>query len=139
MAWQELFSTDIGLLSVFTIAFIIGMAGYLYRFAKRHIAEDESTRMADSPGARGFWKELKDAETDPGVVAVVHRCRDCRDRVLHGGQSPGAVFHGGSGAFLGDRDILDRFLCLWLICAGSSLVTLFFQRTSEEINRSDLD
>ncbi|MDD3325744.1 MAG: hypothetical protein PHW25_01500 [Zoogloea sp.] len=31
------------------------------------------------------------------------------------------------------------FLCLWLICAGSSLATLFFQRTSEEINRSDLD
>ena len=41
MAWQELFSTDIGLMSVFTIAFIIGMAVYLYRFAKRHIAEDE--------------------------------------------------------------------------------------------------
>ena len=29
------------------------------------------------------------------------------------------------------------FLCLWLICAASSLVTLFFQRTSEEINNSD--
>ena len=41
MAWQELFSTDIGLMSVFTIAFIIGMAVYLHRFAKRHIAEDE--------------------------------------------------------------------------------------------------
>ncbi len=41
MAWQELFTTDIGLLSVFTIAFIVAMAGYLYRFAKRHIAEDE--------------------------------------------------------------------------------------------------
>lgn len=31
------------------------------------------------------------------------------------------------------------FFCLWLICAGSSLATLFFQRTAEEINRSDLD
>lgn len=41
MAWQELFTTDIGLLSLFTIAFIIAMAGFLYRFAKRHIAEDE--------------------------------------------------------------------------------------------------
>ena len=41
MAWQELFSTDIGLLSMFTIVFVIAMAAYLYRFAKRHIAEDE--------------------------------------------------------------------------------------------------
>lgn len=41
MAWKELFSTDIGLLSVFTIGFIIVMAGYLYRFARNHMAEDE--------------------------------------------------------------------------------------------------
>ena len=41
MAWKELLTTDIGLLSVFTIGFVVVMAGYLYRFAKRHIAEDE--------------------------------------------------------------------------------------------------
>ena len=41
MAWKELFSTDIGLLSLFTIAFVIVIAGFLYRFAKRHITEDE--------------------------------------------------------------------------------------------------
>lgn len=41
MAWQELFSTDIGLLSVFTIGFILVMAAYLVNFARRHIAEDE--------------------------------------------------------------------------------------------------
>lgn len=41
MAWKELFSTDIGLLSLFTIGFIIVMAAYLYRFAKNHMAEDE--------------------------------------------------------------------------------------------------
>jgi hypothetical protein len=41
MAWKELFSTDIGLLSLFTIGFILVMGGYLYRFAKRHMAEDE--------------------------------------------------------------------------------------------------
>jgi hypothetical protein len=41
MAWKELFGSDIGLLSLFTIGFVIVMAGYLYRFAKRHIAEDE--------------------------------------------------------------------------------------------------
>lgn len=41
MALQELFSTDIGLLSVFTIGFIIVMGIYLYRFVKRHMREDE--------------------------------------------------------------------------------------------------
>lgn len=41
MAWKELFSTDIGLLSMFTIGFVVVMAGYLHNYAKRHIAEDE--------------------------------------------------------------------------------------------------
>jgi hypothetical protein len=41
MAWKELFTTDIGLLSVFTIGFVICMATYLYRFARTHMAEDE--------------------------------------------------------------------------------------------------
>ncbi|MFN4064579.1 DUF3149 domain-containing protein [Azoarcus communis] len=46
MAWVELFSTDIGLLSLFTIGFVVVMGGYLYRFAKRHIAEDEQKARA---------------------------------------------------------------------------------------------
>lgn len=41
MAWSELFSTDIGLLSMFTIGFVLVMGGYIYRFVKRHMAEDE--------------------------------------------------------------------------------------------------
>ncbi len=41
MAWKELFSTDIGLLSLFTIGFVVVMGVYLHRFAKTHIAEDE--------------------------------------------------------------------------------------------------
>jgi hypothetical protein len=40
MALKELFSTDIGLLSVFTIGFVIVMAVYLYGFAKKHMDED---------------------------------------------------------------------------------------------------
>jgi len=40
MAWQLLFGTDIGLLSVFTIAFIIVMAIYLIAFVKRKAEED---------------------------------------------------------------------------------------------------
>ncbi len=41
MALNELLGTDIGLLSLFTIGFVVVMGVYLYRFAKRHIAEDE--------------------------------------------------------------------------------------------------
>jgi hypothetical protein len=41
VAWKELFTTDIGLLSVFTIGFIVVMAAYLIRFALRHMAEEE--------------------------------------------------------------------------------------------------
>jgi len=31
------------------------------------------------------------------------------------------------------------FFGFWLVCAASSLATLFFQRTADEINRSDAD
>jgi uncharacterized protein DUF3149 len=41
MAWKELFSTDIGLLSLFTIGFVVVMGTYLGRFVKRHVAQDE--------------------------------------------------------------------------------------------------
>ena len=40
MAWKELFSTDIGLLSVFTIGFVVVMAFYLVNFVKKHAEED---------------------------------------------------------------------------------------------------
>lgn len=40
MALKELFSTDIGLLSVFTIGFVVVMAVYLYGYAKKHMDED---------------------------------------------------------------------------------------------------
>lgn len=40
MALKELFGTDIGLLSVFTIGFVVVMAVYLWGFAKKHMAED---------------------------------------------------------------------------------------------------
>lgn len=31
------------------------------------------------------------------------------------------------------------FFGFWLVCAASSLATLFFQQTSEEINKTELD
>lgn len=41
MAWDLLFTSDIGLLSLFTIAFILVMAVYLLRYASKHIQQDE--------------------------------------------------------------------------------------------------
>lgn len=41
MAWKLLFSSDFGLLSLFVILFVIGMAFYIYRMATRKMAEDE--------------------------------------------------------------------------------------------------
>ena len=41
MAWKEFFSTDIGILSLLTIGFVLVIGTYMYRFAKNHIAEDE--------------------------------------------------------------------------------------------------
>ena len=38
---QELFGTDIGLLSLFTIGFIIAMGFWLIWFMKRHEREEE--------------------------------------------------------------------------------------------------
>lgn len=40
MAWKELFTTDIGLLSLFTIGFVVVIGAYMYRFVMRNIAHD---------------------------------------------------------------------------------------------------
>jgi hypothetical protein len=40
MAWSLLLTSDIGLLSLFTIFFMVAMAIYLFRFAVRHVKEE---------------------------------------------------------------------------------------------------
>jgi hypothetical protein len=40
MAWDLLLTSDIGLMSLFTILFMVAMAAYLYRYAVKHAAED---------------------------------------------------------------------------------------------------
>lgn len=50
MALELLFKSDIGLLSLFIIVFILVMAAYLYRFARRHMAEDEQKARATRLG-----------------------------------------------------------------------------------------
>ncbi|MDY0072408.1 MAG: DUF3149 domain-containing protein [Thauera sp.] len=42
MAWQLLMTSDIGLLSLFTILFIIFMAFYLWRFVSKKMDEEQS-------------------------------------------------------------------------------------------------
>lgn len=41
MAMEILFGSDIGLLSLFTIAFVCAMGFYIWRFVQRHIKEEE--------------------------------------------------------------------------------------------------
>lgn len=49
MAVQELFTTSIGLLSFFTIAFVVVMGVYLYGFVLKHMKEDE-LKAKQTPG-----------------------------------------------------------------------------------------
>ena len=47
MAWRELFGTDVGLLSLFTIVFVIVMGGYLFSYAMRKMNEDGRKHAAE--------------------------------------------------------------------------------------------
>ena len=39
-AWKLLIGSDIGLLSVFTIGFVVVIGVYLYGYARKHMEED---------------------------------------------------------------------------------------------------
>lgn len=52
MAWDLLFTSDIGLLSLFTIAFILVMGAYIGRYVVKHM-KDESDSGHIGPGATG--------------------------------------------------------------------------------------
>ncbi|MCE9570044.1 MAG: DUF3149 domain-containing protein [Rhodocyclales bacterium] len=39
-AWKLLIGSDIGLLSLFTIGFVVVMGIYLYGYARKHMEED---------------------------------------------------------------------------------------------------
>jgi hypothetical protein len=52
MAWTQLFTTDIGLLSLFTIAFCVVMPIYIYGYVKNHMASDAQAAAGNKvPGA----------------------------------------------------------------------------------------
>ena len=50
MALQLLFSSDIGLASLFVIVFIVGMAIWFSRYFKRKMVEDEKKAAASPSG-----------------------------------------------------------------------------------------
>jgi len=53
MAWNLLFTSDIGLLSLFTILFILVMAVYIGYYAMKQVNKEAANRGGQSqPGAR---------------------------------------------------------------------------------------
>ena len=42
MLWTELLTTNIGLMSLGTILFMVGMAGFIFRYAIKKMHEDEA-------------------------------------------------------------------------------------------------
>lgn len=46
MAWNTLFTSDIGLFSLFVIVFIVGMAFWFARFFSRKMREEEQQTQA---------------------------------------------------------------------------------------------
>jgi len=49
MAWDLLLTSDIGILSLFTIGFIIVMAGYLGVYVARHVKTENQDRVTSRP------------------------------------------------------------------------------------------
>ena len=49
---RELFATDIGLLTLFTIGFIVVMAAWLFFFVRKNVARDEAAHTKDTPKLR---------------------------------------------------------------------------------------
>lgn len=49
---HELFGTDIGLLTIFTIGFIVVMAAWLFFFVRKNVARDEAAHPDEKPRLR---------------------------------------------------------------------------------------
>jgi hypothetical protein len=52
MAWQELFSTDMGILSLITIFVVFVIAGYILRYASRMMERDAQNAAAAQKAAK---------------------------------------------------------------------------------------
>ncbi len=49
MAWELLFTSDIGLLSLFTIVFILGMAWFIGVYVSKHMKDEEGKKSISGP------------------------------------------------------------------------------------------
>ena len=48
MIWTILLTSDVGLLSLFTLLFMVGMATFLLLYALRHMATEERAKADDA-------------------------------------------------------------------------------------------
>ena len=49
MAWELLFTSDIGLLSLFTIVFILGMGWFIGGYVSKHMKDEASKKSISGP------------------------------------------------------------------------------------------
>jgi hypothetical protein len=54
MAWNLLFTSDIGLLSLFTILFMLVMLVYIARYVSRHIKSEAKSQILSGDQAPGL-------------------------------------------------------------------------------------
>jgi hypothetical protein len=54
MAWNLLFTSDIGLLSLFTILFMLVMLVYIARYVSRHIKSEAKSQILSGDQAAGL-------------------------------------------------------------------------------------
>lgn len=54
MAWNLLFTSDIGLLSLFTILFMLVMLVYIARYVSRHIKSEAKSQILSDDQAAGL-------------------------------------------------------------------------------------
>lgn len=52
MAWKLLLTSDIGLLSLFTILFMLVMATYIFIYVRRHVADESKPRATPATPRR---------------------------------------------------------------------------------------
>ena len=83
-----------------------------------------------------IWSALN-AEIDPGPVAFVSDRRDCRSRLLYVINPRELYPFGKDRNFSATATYSIGFFAFWILCAASSLVTLFFQRSADEVNHPE--
>ncbi len=126
-----LFTSPIGLLSLFTIVFIIGMAFFLTRWVRRNMNNPvECTRPDQEPDIMQrmihiLWPSFLVA----GVADIVFTALFDPLEIMYRGE---ALIEQRIGAYT------VGFFVFWMLGIASSALTCYFQRGADEINRCPL-